>query len=118
MRLKNGQDLSGEIEYICGGNGYKERDAYLELPQLKAGDYLFYLEIDWDENTVNRSVCATCYGASRVAFEADWSEKYSKEEVLRTAFTAKALGGNFAEVKVRDMASKGAPNIRRYQSTK
>jgi len=117
MRLENGRDLTGEVRYICGGKGYKERDAYIELPDLEEGEYLFYVEMEWEASTAVRSFCATCYGASKVVFQEDVASSYSQEEVLRKVYTAKALGRHFAGLKVTDMADKGAPNIRRYQSS-
>ena len=73
--------------------------------------------MDWEASTAERSFCATCYGASKVVFQEDVASSYSQEEVLRKAYTAKALGRYFDGLKITDMADKGAPNILRYQSS-
>ena len=83
LGLENGKDLTGGVSYIRGGKGYKERDAYIELQRLEKGEYLFYVEMDWEENVVASSFCVTCYGASKVTFHEDLAKSHSQEEVLR-----------------------------------
>ena len=116
IKLDNGKDISGGVTYVRGGKGYVERDAYMELQDLEAGEYLFFVEIDWQPASGEWTFSATSYGESDVAFKRDLSASYSREEILRKAYTAKALAGEFEGLKVTDMADKGAPNIRRYQS--
>ncbi len=47
IKLDNGKDLTGGVTYVQGGKGYVERDAYLELQDLEAGEYLLLVEVDW-----------------------------------------------------------------------
>ena len=53
MKLKNFQDISGGVEFIAGGKGYKDRDAYLEVPSMKQGVYYLFVEMEWDATTPN-----------------------------------------------------------------
>ena len=66
-KLNNDFDFSGGLCFISGMHESWERDYYIECPQLSAGKYLIFTEMDWNENTPNRlrTYNVTRYGIGR-----------------------------------------------------
>lgn len=77
VKLHNGEDLRGGVSYISGRTSTMGRDTYIELQHLEPGQYYFYVEMDWEPTTADRSFCATCYGASYVVIEDEIDAKKS-----------------------------------------
>jgi hypothetical protein len=57
------------VTHIKGTKGGWDRDNYLECPELEAGEYYLVAEVDWNENTEDKSFIVNCYGASSIEFE-------------------------------------------------
>ena len=51
IKLLNGSNLDGGIEFINGDKGFCERDIYLEIDNLGKGTYYLILDADIDQNT-------------------------------------------------------------------
>lgn len=65
MGLKNNHDIRNGVDFIASTKGYKDRDAYLEVSNLKQGLYYLFVEMEWDATTPNgqqNSVSVTSYG--------------------------------------------------------
>ena len=121
MKLNNGSDLSAGVTYISGNKGYEDRDAYMELANLEQGDYALYVEMEWQKSTAeeDRSFCVTSYGCSNVTFEKDMQSEYSKEDILRSAFMAKAeRAADFSDITVTDFSGENAPKAKKYSCSK
>jgi len=72
IRLKNGRDWGGDIEYIKGmTSSVVARDVYLELDCLEQGEYYLYVEIDWHPSTQQFEFAAASYGVQHVEFHQD-----------------------------------------------
>ena len=82
----NGRSLSDGLTYIKGGKGadlirdfpnhfscprqlcagFLDRDAYIECDSLQAGNYYFFIEMDWSDHIPDDCFSATCYGPGQV----------------------------------------------------
>ena len=78
----NGRSLSDGLTYIKGGKGadlinyfscscqlyagFLDRDAYIECDSLLAGNYYFFIEMDWSDHRPDDCFSATCYGPGQV----------------------------------------------------
>ena len=79
----------GSKEYIKGINKCWQRDTYLECQDLEAGEYLLVAEVDWFEETDEKSFVITCYGESHVDLEdMDDEEGFEPAHVTRQAAEA------------------------------
>ena len=52
MKLNNGKDLDGGIQFCKGKTGIAQRDTYLNFNTLEAGVYYIFVEVDWMDNKV------------------------------------------------------------------
>jgi len=82
---------------------------------LPKGEYLVYVEMDWNEATEDTDFCVTCYGASKSFYLRDEKSLFEKNDVLRKVYASKAkqmLPG----VTCQNFTDKGAPSINKYKS--
>jgi len=91
MKLKNDVDLEGGVEYINEATTRVTRDTYIEVKDLKAGNYYFFVEMLWNPYTEDRIFSVTCYGTQCAIFQSDDYQKYSKTAILEKALISKAL---------------------------
>ena len=103
MKLVNGKDAHDGVEYINGCSTEKiTRDYYLEVPDMREGVYLFFIEVDWDESASkfipDLTYCASAYGPDCVIFEEDVADQYDKADILKQALTDKCLSGKHPDV--------------------
>jgi len=48
MKLNNGKDAKDGVEYVAGCVSEKlKRDIYLTVTSMDAGQYVFFIEVDW-----------------------------------------------------------------------
>jgi len=97
-----------------GGSGW-DRESHLMFDNLPKGEYLIYVEIDWNKSTEDTDFCVSCYGASKSFYIRDEKSLYDKCNLLRKAYASKAkqmLPG----VTVQNYADKGASKINKYKS--
>jgi hypothetical protein len=67
-----------DATYIGAKMG-QDRDLNLEIIEtLSPGDYYVYVEIDWNELTVDPNFVLNYYGTAKVTFKKDEKELYSK----------------------------------------
>lgn len=121
LKLNNSKDLRGGVTYIQGNKIYEDRDGHVEVKNLDIGTYYYYVEMDWQETTIeeDRNYNITCYGCSDVLFEGDKSSEQTKEEILEMAFRAKAeRASEFSDITVTDFAEDGAPGVKKYSCSK
>jgi hypothetical protein len=121
LKLNNGKDLAGGVTYIAGAKGFEDRDTHFEHKNLELGTYYFYVEMDWQDTTIeeDRRYNVSSYGCSDVLFEADLQGDYAKEEILKIAFLAKAeRAGEFSDITVTDFGDEGAPALKKYVCSK
>ena len=103
-----------ELKYITSKSGW-DRETHITLDNLERGEYLVYIEMDWDETTEDLEFCSTCYGASRTFYLRDEKSLFPKFDFLRKTYASKALQ-NVEGVTVVDFANKGAPEIKKYKA--
>ena len=121
MKLNNGKDHTDGIKYIQGNKIYEDRDGYVEVKNLEQGAYYYYVEFDWNEETLeeDRNFNITCYGSSDIIFESDQQSEMQKEECLKMAFLAKAeRASEFNDIIVTDFKDEGAPGVKKYSCSK
>lgn len=121
LKLNNSKDMSQGVTYITGSKGFEDRDAYVELKHIESGTYYFYVEMDWQKSTAeeDRVYCVTSYGKSDVLFMKDHQADHPKEEILKTAFMAKAdRAAEFSDITVTDFSVEKAPKIKKYSCSK
>jgi hypothetical protein len=73
----NGDD---EVTFVKGNKAGWDRDNYLECQDLEAGEYYLVAEVDWNENTEDKSFVLNCYGASVIEFD---ESSLEKNEIVR-----------------------------------
>ena len=58
------------LKYANGVSDIKERDTYLECDELQEGEYLLFIEIDWQKESAfaGNNFSITCYGVSNIKF--------------------------------------------------
>ena len=111
---KDGNSLEElEIKYIQGVSGW-DRETHVMVENLDKGEYLIYVEMDWNQNTEDQEFCVTCYGASRTFFMRDEKTLFDKNELLRKVMASKC-SQNLEGVTIIDFASQGAPEIKKYK---
>ena len=59
-----------KVQYMKGAQGW-DRESHAHFDHLPRGEYFVYVELDWNETTVDTEFCVTCYGASRTFFLRD-----------------------------------------------
>ena len=71
LKLNNGKDISEGVTYISSGKGFEDRDVSFEQKNSELGTYYFYVEIDWNEKTIeeDRVFNVNNYGFSDIFFE-------------------------------------------------
>ena len=60
------------------------------MENLEKGEYLVYIEMDWNESTEDNEFCSTCYGASRTFYLRDEKSLFDKNDILRKIYASKA----------------------------
>ena len=78
-----------EVKYIKGVQGW-DRESHAEIQNLEKGEYLVFVEMDWNENTEDHEFCVTCYGSSRTFFLRDEKTLFDKQDLLRKAMVSKS----------------------------
>ena len=53
-----------------GTSGW-DRETFCRFDNLEKGEYLVYVEMDWNEKTEDLDFCITCYGASKTFYLRD-----------------------------------------------
>ena len=52
MKLRNGRDAKEGVEYIAAAiTDPTDRDTYVEVKDMEEGEYYFFIEPDWHEET-------------------------------------------------------------------
>ena len=66
LKIINGIDLDGGVEWVNGTFLHFEKDSYLECDNLKKGTYKVYVEWDWQSYVPNEKkvFCISSYGPS------------------------------------------------------
>ena len=92
VKLKNGEDIDGGIEWISGKQESFGKEYYIECDNLKKGKYYCFIEYDWEENIPQekRVFNLCCYGASDIKYKDETAHFINtKEKFLKKAFLAK-----------------------------
>jgi hypothetical protein len=119
------KEVGGKLEWVAGATGNQERDTYIECESLEKGTYFIYAQMDWYQfatpDPESQFVAVNSYGSAPVKFGADKASRiaddklWTKCEVLKQAFTSKALKGaagvDKSDFKDNDPA---APQITKY----
>ena len=81
--------FSGELKdkFLKGGYGHQDRDSHVELKVLPTGEYLFFVEMDWQEGSLEDQHKFEFYGTSYgpgVAEFSDVTSEWTKENIMKT----------------------------------
>jgi hypothetical protein len=68
---KDGDSIADlDLKYIKA-TAAQDRETHIHIENLEKGEYLVFIEMDWNEKTEDPEFCVTCYGASRTFFLRD-----------------------------------------------
>jgi hypothetical protein len=97
-----------------GAQGW-DRETYIHFTELPRGEYLIYVELDWNESTVDPEFCVTCYGASRTFFLRDEKSLFDQIKILELAYASKAVQ-QLDGVTCQSFGDRDAHDIRKYKA--
>ena len=96
-----------------GSQGW-DRESHAHFENLPKGEYFVYVELDWNENTLDTEFCVTCYGASRTFFLRDEKSLFDQTKILEKVYASKCLQ-MLDGVTVQSFEDKDAPEIKKYK---
>jgi hypothetical protein len=95
-----------------------DRDGYLELEEVDAGTYHFFVEMEYhDTCTSDLSMSLTCYGPKGVSLGKETSSRHRISDVLSTAWCSK-VKQKMEDITTTDMNERGHPEIKRHSGSK
>ena len=69
------EEPNGDLRYI-DSKGERTRDSAMTFDKLEVGEYYLYVEIDWNDNTLEREFVISTYGVEDVFFVGDYNERF------------------------------------------